>query len=243
MMSCLMMQSRRLAGRVQCRCSCAVAAAVPHEWRKSGALTYPFANAHAQLLNPDKLDVIQVQQRSEQQADTLTTLAAGAVQQEAQLQDFQALLEAMQGGPATLLMDPVQKVPCFSVWCSHHDATRVSHPAVVSSKQFTLLLSALPHINHQPTGRQEQQSRQAAGIPGQQTKAESQQRHQRQHTHGQQQQQQQQQSSTATSTQASNGALDSADTLLADAWGVGSGALPPQSAFHESPVSSSSHAV
>ena len=61
-----------------------------------------------QPLNPGTLDHIQVQQRSEQQADTLTTLAAGAVQQEAQLQDFQALLEAMQGEAACKLDDAVQ---------------------------------------------------------------------------------------------------------------------------------------
>lgn len=62
-----------------------------------------------QPLKPSKDDHIQVQQQSEQQADALTTLVAGAVQQETQLQDFQALLEAMQGEAATRLMDAVQK--------------------------------------------------------------------------------------------------------------------------------------
>lgn len=40
---------------------------------------------------------VQVQRQNEQQADTLTALASGAEQQQAQLQDFQTLLEAMQG--------------------------------------------------------------------------------------------------------------------------------------------------
>jgi hypothetical protein len=51
---------------------------------------------HGRPLNATS-SFVQVQQQNDQQTDSITTLAAGASQQEAQLQDFQALLEAMQG--------------------------------------------------------------------------------------------------------------------------------------------------
>jgi hypothetical protein len=192
-----------------------------------------FCQCNRQPLNLSKLDRFQVQQQSEQQATALTALAAGEVQQEAQLQDFQALLEAMQGETAFELMNAVRKAPELPLSLTHGDTRRIRLPAVVSSKQFTLLLSALPHISQPPDVKH--------GPQSQQVKTESRQRQQRQPSH-REQQQQQQQSPTATSAESANGASDGAEPL-ADAWNLGSGALPPRSAFHESPVSSSSHAA
>jgi hypothetical protein len=194
-----------------------------------------FCQCNRQPLEISKLDRFQVQQQNEQQAGALTTLAAGAVQQEAQLQDFQALLEAMQGEAAIELMNAVRKAPELPLSLTRGDTLRIRLPAVVSSKQFTLLLSALPHISQLPDVKREQQS--------QQVKTASRQQQQRQQSQAEQhQQRQQQQSSTAAPAQSANGALENAETL-ADAWGLGSGALPPRSAFHESPVSSSTHAL